>query len=48
MPSSLGDCGVKQKDLPLLAAEAAKQWTGNFNPRPATEKDFLALFKAAF
>ena len=48
MPSSLGDCGVKQKDLPMLAAEAAKQWTANFNPRAITQKDFLALFEAAF
>ena len=32
----------------MLAAEAAKQWTANFNPRPVTEKDFLELFEAAF
>jgi alcohol dehydrogenase len=48
IPVSLSDCGVLQKDLPMLAAEAAKQWTANFNPRPVTEKDFLALFEAAF
>jgi alcohol dehydrogenase len=48
MPSALGDCGVQQKDLPLLAAEAAKQWTAHFNPRPISEKDFLAVFEAAF
>jgi len=48
LPTSLSDCGVKQKDLPMLAAEAAKQWTGNFNPRAATERDFLALFEAVF
>jgi alcohol dehydrogenase len=48
IPPSLGDCGVLQKDLPMLAAEAAKQWTANFNPRPVTERDFLALFEAAF
>ncbi len=45
---TLGECGVKQKDLPMLAAEAAKQWTATFNPRAITEKDFLALYEAAF
>jgi alcohol dehydrogenase len=48
MPSTLGECGVKQKDLPMMAAEAAKQWTATFNPRAITEKDFLALYEAAF
>ena len=48
IPSSLGECGVREKDLPLLAAEAAKQWTATFNPRAIGEKDFLALFQAAF
>lgn len=48
IPNALGDCGVQQRDLPMLAAEAAKQWTATFNPRPITEKDFLALFEAAF
>jgi alcohol dehydrogenase len=48
MPKSLSDCGVQQKDLPTLAAEAAKQWTATFNPRLITEKDFLVLFEATF
>ena len=48
MPATLGECGVKQCDLPKLAAEAAKQWTATFNPRAVTEKDFLALYEAAF
>ncbi len=48
MPATLGECGVKQKDLPMLAAEAAKQWTATFNPRAITEKDFLTLYEAAF
>jgi alcohol dehydrogenase len=47
LPASLSDCGVQEKDLPMLAAEASKQWTANFNPRPVTEKDFLGLFEAA-
>ncbi len=48
MPATLSGCGVLEKDLPTLAAEAAKQWTASFNPRPVTEKDFLTLFEAAF
>ena len=48
MPSTLGACGVPEKDLPKLAAEAAQQWTASFNPRPVTEQDFLSLFEAAF
>ena len=47
MPKSLSDCGVQHKDLPMLAAEAAKQWTATFNPRPVTEADFLELFRTA-
>ena len=48
MPTSLGDCGVQRKHLPMLGAEAAKQWTAHFNPRPIAEKDFVALYEAAF
>lgn len=48
MPASLGDCGVQEKNLPMLAAEAAKQWTATFNPRPITERDFLRLYETAF
>jgi len=47
-PSSLSECGVKPSAIPQLAAEAAKQWTASFNPRPATEKDFEKLYEAAF
>jgi len=47
LPTVLSDCGVQEKDLPMIAAEAAKQWTANFNPRPLTENDFLELYRAA-
>ena len=33
--------------LDVLAEEASQQWTGKFNPRPAGEADFLALYQAA-
>jgi alcohol dehydrogenase len=48
MPRSLAECGVTRSSIHMLAAEAAKQWTVNFNPRPVTEKDFVGLFDAAF
>jgi len=44
MPRSLADCGVTPDSIPMLAAEAAKQWTAGFNPRPIGEKDFRGLF----
>ncbi|HZQ48154.1 MAG TPA: iron-containing alcohol dehydrogenase [Verrucomicrobiae bacterium] len=48
MPRSLADCGVKRSQIKVLAAEAARQWTAGFNPRPMTEKDFAKLYEAAF
>jgi alcohol dehydrogenase len=47
MPRSLADCGVKPAMIPTLAEEAARQWTANFNPRPVTSADFVALYEAA-
>ena len=34
LPSSLREAGVLRDDLEALASDAAKQWTGTFNPRP--------------
>lgn len=48
LPLQLSDCGVQRDALPALAAEAARQWTASFNPRPMQEADFLALYEAAF
>ncbi len=48
MPRSLADCGVKASEIKTLAAEAAKQWTASFNPRPVAESDFVELYEAAF
>ena len=45
---SLRDCGVSQEDIPSLAAEAAKQWTANFNPRPVSAADFHQIYGEAF
>ncbi len=48
IPRSLKDCGVKPVKIKLLAEEASRQWTANFNPRTIAKKDFIALFEAAF
>ncbi|MBI2926880.1 MAG: iron-containing alcohol dehydrogenase [Verrucomicrobia bacterium] len=48
IPRSLAKCGVEKSRIRLLAAEAARQWTANFNPRPVTEDDFVTLYEAAF
>jgi alcohol dehydrogenase len=43
----LREFGVTEDSIPVLAAEAAKQWTANFNPRPITAADFAQLYKLA-
>ncbi len=48
IPRSLADCGVEPAKIPLLATEASRQWTANFNPRPIVTEDFIALYEAAF
>jgi alcohol dehydrogenase len=47
LPTGLAQCGVSTGILPVLAEEAAQQWTGRFNPRPANEGDLLSLYEAA-
>ena len=44
---SLEECGVSPEDLPALAADATQQWTGQFNPRPVQEEDFVLLYEKA-
>ena len=48
MPPSLADCDVTRSMIPTLAEEAAKQWTGTFNPRAVAKEDFALLYEAAF
>ena len=45
---TLRDSGVAEEALPALAAEAAKQWTGTFNPRPFDAAGALEIYKAAY
>ncbi|MBX3452107.1 MAG: iron-containing alcohol dehydrogenase [Planctomycetaceae bacterium] len=47
LPSSLAPFEVDPAKLPQLAAEAAKQWTGTFNPRPVTPASLEELYRCA-
>jgi len=44
----LRDLGVQEADLEVLANQASKQWTAQFNPRAVTASDMLSLYQAAF
>ena len=48
LPQNLRDCRVDEASLPELARLAADQWTGKFNPRPATQRDYLSLYEQAY
>jgi alcohol dehydrogenase len=48
LQTRLAECGVEPDKLPQLAAAAATQWTGKFNPREVNEHSLLRLYKAAF
>ena len=39
---------VEEQKLPELAAAAATQWTGTFNPREVKEPELLSLYRRAF
>ncbi len=48
LPATLGELGVPRHDLSALAADAAKQRTGTFNPRPFDAAAALALYERAY
>ena len=48
LPSRLSDHGISRGILPVLAEEAAQQWTGRYNPRPVSEIELRQLYEAAF
>lgn len=48
LPANLKSCGVDRDQIPLMASEAAKQWTGTFNPRPVDAASLQTLYEAAF
>ena len=43
----LSDSGIDDAALPGLAADAAQQWTGTFNPRPFDAAGALEIYRAA-
>ena len=43
----LSEHDIPADALPMLAADAAKQWTATFNPRPTDEAAMLALYTKA-
>ena len=43
----LSDRGVGEQAIPELAAEAAAQWTGTFNPRPFDAAGAAEIYRAA-
>jgi alcohol dehydrogenase len=45
-PQSLAESGISPEAIPVLASEAAQQWTASFNPRALTVEDFAALYQA--
>lgn len=45
---SLGAAGVPQSDIPMLAGEAAEQWTGTFNPRPFDGAGAMEIYQWAY
>lgn len=48
LPSRLRECGIPEGCLPELAGEAARQWTGGFNPRPAGETELGEIYADAY
>jgi alcohol dehydrogenase len=48
LQTSLAACGVDKSALPVLADEAARQWTTSFNPRPADPAALLELYYQAW
>ncbi|HEX4998731.1 MAG TPA: iron-containing alcohol dehydrogenase [Terriglobia bacterium] len=48
LPRSLQEIGVPQVDLPQLATDATREWTGTFNPRPLDAAAALALYERAY
>ena len=47
LPTCLSACGVTQRMIPVMASEAAAQWTAKFNPRPVDTSSLQELFECA-
>ncbi len=47
IPAGLKELGVKEEDMPILAENALKDACGFTNPRKATEKEIIQIYKNA-
>jgi len=48
LPRTLAEISAHRADFPALAADAATQWTGTFNPRPFDAAAALSLYEQAY
>jgi alcohol dehydrogenase len=48
LEGNLSGIGVAKTDLLELAAEAAEQWTGTFNPRPFSKEGAMEVYSCAY
>ncbi len=48
LPVRVSAVGAQEADLPVLAAEAGRQWTGRFNPRPFDAAGALEVYRCAY
>lgn len=48
LPVSLREANVPVADLPVLARQAAEQWTGRFNPRPFDVRAAEEIYESAW
>ena len=48
LDQNLGATGIRRDELRELAAEASKQWTGQFNPRPFDQAGALEVYESAY
>ncbi len=45
LPQSLNSMEFSEREIEALAADAAQQWTGTFNPRPVGPQEFAGLYR---
>jgi len=46
--TNLRSAGISEGELPELAADAAEQWTGTFNPRPLGVEGAIEIYRCAY
>src|ERR1700754_1178796 len=48
LSTNLRSAGISESELPELAADAAEQWTGTFNPRPLDVDGAIEIYQCAY